>query len=76
MAEYFGRYVYLSTHEFKSNIARWTQMLRDDELSAVIVMRYETPVAYYAAHGVDKLHEAAKLLPRSKAGPVETNPLI
>ncbi len=60
MPDYNGPYVYLTTHEFKSNIAYWTRMLQNKTYDAILVKRHETPVAVYLTYGVDMFDKKAK----------------
>lgn len=69
MAMYRGKHAYVTTHEFKSNIAQWTELLRDNTLSIIFVTRYETPVAYYTSLALHDLEDKARQYPLTRKGP-------
>lgn len=66
MPEFCGPYVYATTHEFKSDISRWTRALHCGAYQAVIVTRHGIAVGAYMTAGVRVLDEEI----RKKHGPV------
>ena len=46
MAEVNGPYLYATTHDFKSNIARYMRLLESGAYEAVFIKRYDKPVAF------------------------------
>ena len=51
MPDYDGEYVFLTTHEFKNNIARWTRLLERGTYKVLFVKRHGTVVAAYVTGG-------------------------
>lgn len=57
MPEFCGPYVYATTHEFKSDISRWTRALEFGAYQALFVTRHGVVVGAYMTAGVRKLEE-------------------
>ena len=57
MADYEGRFVYLSTHEFKNDISRWLRELERGSLRAVLIKRHERVVAVCFNDGAQLLDD-------------------
>lgn len=70
MPEFCGSYVYATTHEFKSDIARWTRMLECGAYRGLFVTRHGVVVAVYMTEGVRGLEDKV----REKNGPRMARP--
>ena len=46
MPDYNGPYIYATTHDFKSNIAKYLRLLEHGAYEAVFIKRYDKPVAF------------------------------
>lgn len=57
MPDYDGEYVFLTTHEFKNNIARWTRLLERGTYKVLFIKRHGTVVAAYLTDGAASMAE-------------------
>ena len=46
MADYNGKYIYATTHDFKANIAKYLRLIECGMYEAVFIKRYDKPVAF------------------------------
>ncbi len=46
MPDYNGPYIYATIHDFKSNIAKYIRLLEQEAYDAVLIKRYDKPVAF------------------------------
>ncbi len=46
MADYSERFIYATTHDFKSNIAKYLRLLEKGAYDAVFIKRYDKKIAF------------------------------
>ncbi len=74
MPNYCDQYIYLNTHEFKNNIARWTRLLEGKVYKAALIKRHEKVVGVYMTDGADELDRVVKAIRARKESPIPLMP--
>lgn len=69
MADYCGAYVYVTTHEFKGDIARWTRLLQRGVYKTVLVRRRAEVVGVYLTEGARDLDQTVQAIRARTEGP-------